>query len=150
MKKLERYKRIAKQLEDLFKKTDDLHARMATTCALLHHKFPYYFWTGFYSLIEGELTVQTYQGPVACLVLKKDVGACWAVINAKKSIIIADVDKFPGHIACDSRSKSEIVLPLYKNNEIVAVLDIDSKELNSFDEEDREGLELILKLITSI
>ncbi len=150
MKKLERYQRIASQLEDLFKKTDNLSARMATTCAILHHKFNYYFWTGFYSLINEKLIVQTYQGPVACLVLQKDTGVCWAALNEKKSIIVPDVEKFPGHIACDSRSKSEIVLPLFKGNEVIAVLDIDSKELNSFDEEDKEGLELILKLIMEV
>ncbi|MBI9032169.1 GAF domain-containing protein [bacterium] len=147
MNKLARYQRIADQLEELFQKTDNFNARMATTCALLHHKFNYYFWTGFYSLIDGQLTVQTYQGPVACLVLKKRLGVCWASINEKKSIIVSDVEKFPGHIACDSRSKSEIVIPLIKNNEVLAVLDIDSKELNSFDDEDREGLEIIIKLL---
>ncbi len=147
MNKLARYQRIADQLEELFQKTDNFNARMATTCALLHHKFNYYFWTGFYSLIDGQLTVQTYQGPVACLVLKKGLGVCWASINEKKSIIVSDVEKFPGHIACDSRSKSEIVIPLIKNNEVLAVLDIDSKELNSFDDEDREGLEIIIKLL---
>ncbi len=147
MDKLGRYKRIATQLEELFHKTDNLQARMATTCAVLHHKFNYYFWTGFYSLLDGELTVQTYRGPVACLVLKKDTGVCWASINKKESIIVPDVNQFPEHITCDSRSKSEIVIPLIKGNEVIAVLDIDSKELNSFDEEDREGLEAIMKLL---
>ncbi len=147
MDKISRYKRVADQLQELFSKTDDLQARMATTCAVLHHKFKYFFWTGFYSLKEGELTVQTYQGPLACLVLKKDSGVCWASINEKKSIIVADVEKFPGHIACDSRSKSEIVIPLFKGKEVIAVLDVDSKELNSFDEDDRYGLEMIVELI---
>lgn len=147
MKKLNRYKRVATQLEELLKKSDNINARMASVCALLHHKFNYYFWTGFYSLVDGELIVTTYQGPIACMVLKKDVGVCWAAINQKESIIVPEVDKFPGHIACDSRSKSEIVVPLFKDGEVVAVLDVDSKEPNSFDEQDREGLELILKLI---
>ncbi|MFA7057114.1 MAG: GAF domain-containing protein [Candidatus Cloacimonadales bacterium] len=147
MKKLNRYKRVATQLEELLKKSNNINARMATVCALLHHKFNYYFWTGFYSLVDGELIVTTYQGPIACMVLKKDVGVCWAAINQKESIIVPEVDKFPGHIACDSRSKSEIVIPLFKDGEVVAVLDVDSKEPNSFDEQDREGLELILKLI---
>ena len=147
MKKLNRYKRVATQLEELLKKSDNINARMASVCALLHHKFNYYFWTGFYSLVDGELIVTTYQGPIACMVLKKDVGVCWAAINQKESIIVPEVDKFPGHIACDSRSKSEIVVPLFKDGEVFAVLDVDSKEPNSFDEQDREGLELILKLI---
>lgn len=149
MDKIARYKRVAQQLEELFTKTDNIHARMATTCALLHHKFSYYFWTGFYSLVRGELTVQTYQGPLACLVLKKDVGVCWTSINEMKSIIVEDVHKFPGHIACDSRSKSEIVVPLIKNGEVIAVLDVDSCDLNSFDEEDREGLEIIVNMLIS-
>ena len=135
------------QLEELFKKTDNIQAKMATTCAVLHHKFNYYFWTGFYSLIEGDLVVQAYQGPVACLVLQKNKGVCWAAVNEKKSIIVPDVERFPGHIACDSRSKSEIVVPLFKDDEVIAVLDIDSKDLNSFDDEDRKGLEMIMKLI---
>jgi len=147
MNKLARYQRIADQLAELFQKTDNINARMATTCAVLQHKFSYFFWTGFYSLVEGQLIVQTYQGPVACLVLKKDIGVCWASINQRKSIIVPDVEKFPGHIACDSRSKSEIVIPLIKNNQVIAVLDIDSKDFNSFDDEDREGLELIINLI---
>ena len=147
MNKLARYERISLQLEELFKKTDNIQAKMATTCAVLHHKFNYYFWTGFYSLIEGDLVVQAYQGPVACLVLQKNKGVCWAAVNEKRSIIVADVEKFPGHIACDSRSKSEIVVPLFKDDEVIAVLDIDSKDLNSFDDEDRKGLEMIMKLI---
>ncbi len=147
MDKLARYKRIAKQLEELFVKTDDFQARMATSCALLQHKFSYFFWTGFYILKEGKLTVQTYQGPVACLVLKENVGVCWASINQKSSIIVSDVEKFPGHIACDSRSKSEIVIPLIKNEQVIGVLDVDSKDLDSFDEDDRKGLELIVDLI---
>ncbi len=147
MNKLARYERISLQLEELFKKTDNIQAKMATTCAVLHHKFNYYFWTGFYSLIEGDLVVQAYQGPVACLVLQKNKGVCWAAVNEKKSIIVPDVERFPGHIACDSRSKSEIVVPLFKDDEVIAVLDIDSKDLNSFDDEDRKGLEMIMKLI---
>lgn len=147
MKKLARYERIATQLAELFKKTDDLQARMATTCAVLHHKFNYYFWTGFYTLRDADLVVTTYQGPVACLVLKRNSGVCWAAVTEKRSILVPDVEKFPGHIACDSRSKSEIVIPLYQNGKIIAVLDVDSKELNSFDEEDRQGLELIMKLL---
>lgn len=147
MKKLNRYKRVATQLEPLLQKSDNVQARMATICALLHHKFNYYFWTGFYSLIEGELVVTTYQGPIACMVLEKNVGVCWAAINREESIIVPVVDEFPGHIACDPRSKSEIVIPLFKDGKVVAVLDVDSKQTHAFDEQDREGLELILKLV---
>lgn len=121
---------------------------MATITAVLHHKFDYYFWTGFYLLQEGELTVGPYQGPVACIRLKKDTGVCWAAINSKNAVVVPDVHLFPGHIACDSRSNSEIVVPL-KNpkGEIVGVLDVDSKDLASFDEADKAGLERILTLV---
>lgn len=146
-KKISRYQRIQKQITDLIWKTTDPLARMSTIVAILHHKFDYYFWTGFYRLVEGELTVCCYQGSVACLVLAKHTGVCWAAIGQKKTIIVPDVHKFPGHIACDSRSKSEIVIPVKNGDDIVAVLDVDSKSLNSFDEVDAEFLEKIVALI---
>jgi L-methionine (R)-S-oxide reductase len=111
-KKKARYQRIYSQLQDLLTKSDDPDARMATIVAVLHHKMESFFWTGFYCLKNGELIVKTYQGPVACQVLEKDTGVCWAGINQEKSIIVPDVHFFPGHITCDSRSQSEIVVPL--------------------------------------
>lgn len=148
-KKSKRFERIYLQLKDLLEPHDNPIASMATINAILHNKLDYYFWCGFYLLDEnGELKVGPYQGPVACIKLKKDVGVCWAGINEKKTIIVADVHNFPGHIACDSRSNSEIVVPLKnKSGEIVGVLDVDSKDLNSFDEADKEGLEKILGLV---
>ncbi|MDP8267316.1 MAG: GAF domain-containing protein [Candidatus Tenebribacter davisii] len=147
VQKSKRYQRIITQIEELIQKTIDPLARMSTIAAILHHKFDYYFWTGFYRLVEGELTVCCYQGSVACLVLAKHTGVCWAAIDNKKTLVIPDVKKFSGHIACDSRSASEIVIPIWKGNIIVAVMDVDSKELNSFDEVDVEYLEKIVKLI---
>ncbi|MFC1887411.1 GAF domain-containing protein [Candidatus Cloacimonadota bacterium] len=148
--KRERYRRIYKQLKLLFQKVPDPIARMSTVAAVLHHKFDYYFWTGFYTLKDGELIVGPYQGPVACLILEKDKGVCWAGINQKKTIIVPDVEKFPDHIACDNRSRSEIVIPLSDHNkQIFGVLDVDSKSLDSFDEIDKAGLEQIVKLIFS-
>ena len=143
-----RYARIHKQLEELLRLTEDPLARMASTCAVLHHKFDYYFWTGFYLLDKGELIVGPYQGPLACIKLKKDTGVCWAGLNTGKAIVVPDVHQFPGHIACDSRSNSEIVLPL-KDDEghLIGVLDVDSSELNSFDEVDAEELEKIISLV---
>lgn len=121
---------------------------MSTVAAVLHHKFDYFFWTGFYLLQDGELIVGPYQGPVACIKLKKDTGVCWAGIHEQTAVVVPDVHQFPGHIACDSRSNSEIVVPLRnKSGGITGVLDVDSKDLNSFDEVDREGLEKILGLI---
>jgi L-methionine (R)-S-oxide reductase len=150
-KKRQRYQRIYKQIEELLKKSSDKVARMNTVASVLHHKFDYFFWTGFYCLVGGKLIVRNYQGPVACMELAKDTGVCWASINQKKSIVVPNVEEFPGHIACDSRSKSEIVIPL-KNHHgtIVGVLDIDSKDLNSFDEVDREELEKIVDLVYKV
>jgi len=147
-KKSGRYERIYKQLEELLKKTDDPICRMATINAVLHHKMDNFFWTGFYLLKDGELRVGPYQGPVACQILESNKGVCWAAINAGKSIVVPDVEKFPGHIACDSRSKSEIAIPLKKTDgSIAGVLDIDSKEFSAFDEEDAEQLEKIVSFI---
>ena len=145
--KANRYKRITAQIADLIQKTSDPLARMSTIAAILHHKFDYYFWTGFYRLVNGELTVCCYQGGVACLVLAKHKGVCWAAIDQQKTVIVPDVHQYPGHIACDSRSRSEIVVPVWRNDKIVAVLDVDSKSLDSFDEIDAEFLGKIVGII---
>lgn len=143
-----RYERIYFQLKDLLTKTNNRTARMSTIAALLHHKFSYYFWTGFYLLEKGELIVGPYQGSLACQVLEKNKGVCWAGIREKKSIVVPNVLEFPNHIACDSRSNSEIVIPLLdKTNNPLGVLDVDSQKLNAFSEIDREWLEKIVLLI---
>jgi GAF domain-containing protein len=146
--KAARYLRIINQLKNLLQKTDFLYARMATINALLYHKMDNFFWVGFYLLVNDELTVGPYQGPLACQVLKKNTGVCWVAINEGKTVIVPDVAQFPGHIACDSRSKSEIVIPLRNvNNEIIGCLDIDSNKLFTFDEIDAIYLEKIAKLL---
>jgi L-methionine (R)-S-oxide reductase len=143
-----RYKRIFDQLEDLLKDKPNSIARMATIASVLHHKMDYFFWTGFYLLDDGELIVGPYQGSLACIRLKNDTGVCWAGINQAKTIIVPDVHQFPGHIACDSRSNSEIVIPLNDDNgRIIGVLDVDSKAFNSFDIVDAKWLEKIVKLL---
>ena len=147
-KKQGRYERIYEQIKGLIAKTDDHNVRMSTIIAVLHHKMEYFFWTGFYFLKNGKLIVGQYQGPVACQELAKDTGVCWAGINQKKALVVPDVEKFPGHIACDSRSKSEIVVPLKDNSgQIIGVLDVDSNEFNQFDEVDEQNLIKILELI---
>lgn len=147
-KKTRRYGRIYEQLKGLLVKTNDLNARLATVAAVLHHKMDYFFWTGFYLLSDGELIVRTYQGPVACQVLEKGRGVCWAAIQRGEAIVVEDVHLFPGHIACDSRSNSEIVVPLKDpNGEITGVLDVDSREKASFGDVDREWLERIVQLL---
>ena len=149
-KKEGRYQRLYDQLAELVKKSNDQQARMATIVAVLHHKMEYFFWTGFYLLKEDELTVNIYQGPVACQILEKNKGVCWAGINNRETVIVEDVHTFPGHIACDSRSQSEIVIPfLDKDGNIIGVLDVDSKDKNSFDNTDGYWLERILKLVYS-
>ena len=146
--KSERYKRVHEQLEELFKKTSDPISRMATSASLLHNKFNYFFWTGFYRLVDDQLVIGPYQGQIACLLLKEHTGVCWAAIDKGKTLIVPDVHKFPGHIACDSRSMSEIVIPLRNEKDIiVGVLDVDSAELNSFDKDDEIGLTAIAELI---
>lgn len=143
-----RYQRLYVQIEELLKKSDNTIAHMSTVSAVLFHKMEDFFWCGFYRLEDGELIVGPYQGPLACQILRKDTGVCWAGIHQKQTIIVPDVEAFPGHIACDSRSKSEIVVPLFdKNGSAVAVLDVDSDRLNAFDEVDAEWLEKIIKLI---
>jgi len=143
-----RYERIYMQLKDLLIKTNNTTARMSTTAALLHHKFSFFFWTGFYLLENGELIVGPYQGPLACQILEKDKGVCWAGIREKKSIIVPNIHEFPGHIACDSRSNSEIVVPLLdKKNDPLGILDVDSQKLNAFSTIDKEWLEKIVLLI---
>ncbi|HNX86658.1 MAG TPA: GAF domain-containing protein, partial [Bacteroidales bacterium] len=99
-KKQARYQRIDSQIEALMPGSPDPAARMATIAAVLHHKIDYFFWTGFYLLRNGKLTVQVYQGPLACMVLREHTGVCWAGIDQGKSIVVPDVHLFPGHIAC--------------------------------------------------
>jgi GAF domain-containing protein len=147
-KKAGRYARIYKQLGNLVLNSNSATARMATIIAVLHHKLDYFFWTGFYLIENGEMTVNMYQGPVACQVLEKDKGVCWAACNKGETIIVEDVHQFPGHIACDSRSKSEIVAPLKnRDGKIIGVLDIDSNKIAAFSDVDAKWLEKILELI---
>lgn len=145
-----RYARIADQLAELFLKTDDPLARMATAVAVLHHKMSHFFWTGFYLLDGDVLLVGPYQGPLACAVLEGPEGVCWAGVERAETVIVPDVHAFPGHVACDGRSNSEIVVPLRDAaGGVVGVLDVDSTEFDAFGEADRAGLERILGMILS-
>jgi len=148
-KKFRKYERLYRQIDELIKKSSNNPvSNMVTLIAVLHHKIPYFFWTGFYLLTEGKLQVGPYQGSLACIDLKKDTGVCWEAINTNKTVIVPDVEAFPGHIACDSRSCSEIVVPLYdEKNKLYGVLDVDSRELNSFDETDALWLGKIVHLV---
>jgi GAF domain-containing protein len=108
----------------------------------------HFFWIGFYRLIDGELLVGPYQGTIACQKLQKDTGVCWACVNQEKSIIVSDVEKFPGHIACDARSRSELVIPVWNSaGAVVAVLDADSDKLDTYDDIDELNLQAVADMI---
>lgn len=142
------YERLYEQLSPLIEeKSPDLIAGMATVAALLHAKLRHHFWTGFY-IVAGDdvLHVGPYQGSVACQVLRGR-GACLEAVRRKSAVVVPDVEAFPGHIACDSRSKSEIVIPLFKDGVVRAVLDIDSDKLSQFDDDDVEPLGRIVRLL---
>ena len=149
-----RYERIYAQLKGLIEgKSPSLTAAMATTCAVLHHKMPHHFWTGFYFVAsEDQLHVGPYQGPVACQVLEGR-GVCLHCARTKRPVVVPDVEQFAGHIACDPRSRSEIALPVGRRSssgeieQVVAVLDVDANELRQFDEDDVPPLEKILSLL---
>ena len=147
--KEKRYQRLYTQIKELIEKDNpNAIARMAIIVAVLHHKMEPFFWTGFYLLDDGELIAGPYQGPLACVKLKKHTGVCWAGIDNADSVIVPNVHEFPGHIACDSRSQSEIVVPLKnEHGDIMGVLDVDSKIINAFDEADSEWLEKIVALV---
>lgn len=146
-----RYDRLKEQLKTLLAKCGNEEARMASVVALLHHKMRHFFWTGFYGLKDERLIVKMYQGPVACMELKKDTGVCWTAVNAGRPVVVPDVEQFPGHIACDSRSRSEICIPFCnKAGVVTAVLDIDSDVLNNFDAVDERELQAVLALINDV
>ncbi len=143
-----RYARIANQLGELFADVPDPLSRMTTAAALLHHKMPHFFWTGFYRIVDDELLVGPYQGSLACMQLERGKGVCWAAVDAAEPVLVADVHAFEGHIACDSRSRSEVVVPVKDaDGRVVAVLDVDSEELDAFGEVDVEGLTRIASLL---
>jgi L-methionine (R)-S-oxide reductase len=143
-----RYARIAAQLQELFVGTEEPIARMATAVAVLHHKFPHFFWTGFYRLRSGALVVGPYQGPLACAVLPGPEGVCWAAVSSGEPIVVPNVHAFAGHVACDERSQSEIVVPLRDAaDRIVGVLDVDSDRPDAFSAVDRDGLVAIAALV---
>jgi L-methionine (R)-S-oxide reductase len=147
-RKLQRFQRIHDQLAEHMAKTNDPMAHRATAAALLHHKVPGVSWTGFYMLRGEELVVDAYQGPVACVVLPAHTGVCWAAIDRRESILVPHVHAFPGHIPCDERTRSELVVPLSgPDGDPVGVLDIDSHQAGHFDETSLQGYELIARLL---
>ena len=145
--KEEQYQLLLPQIKGLLEGETDLVANLANVTAALKEQFKW-FWVGFYIVKNNELVVGPFQGPVACTRIRKGKGVCGTSWAEAKTIIVADVEKFPGHIACSSLSKSEIVVPVIRNNEVLGVLDIDSEELAQFDATDRQYLEAIVKEIS--
>jgi L-methionine (R)-S-oxide reductase len=145
--KAERYKELLPQLKALLSNETDLTANMANVCAALKYGLNF-FWVGFYLVKENELVLGPFQGPVACTRIQKGRGVCGTAWQNAQTIIVQDVEKFPGHIACSSLSKSEIVIPLFTSaGGIAGVLDVDSDELNAFDETDKLYLEQTVTLL---
>ena len=146
MSKTERYQEIYKQIESVVSDETDQIANLANTAALLHEGFRFW-WTGFYMVKDGQLVLGPFQGPVACTRIGFGKGVCGTAWKLRETVVVPDVHQFPGHIACSSLSQSEIVVPMFDGEEVYAVLDIDSKELATFDETDKEWLEKIVKLL---
>ena len=144
--KADQYRSLIPQLKGLIEGENDLIANLANITAALKEQFGW-LWIGFYLVKDEVLIVGPFQGPVACTRIKKGKGVCGTAWAEKRTVIVPDVEKFPGHIACSSLSKSEIVLPIIRSDEVVGVLDIDATTLNEFDETDGEYLQTIIDLI---
>ena len=144
--KAEKYALLYKQIEALVEGESDTIANMANIAAMIHHTFSFW-WTGFYRVCGQELVLGPFQGPLACSRIAYGRGVCGTAWKQQQTQVVPDVELFPGHIACSSLSRSEIVVPVWRNGEIVAVLDIDSEHLSSFDTTDQEWLEKILQLL---
>lgn len=145
--KKEQYRSLIPQIEALISGETDLIANLGNICAALKEQFKW-LWVGFYMVKGDELVLGPFQGPVACTRIKKGKGVCGAAWQRQETIIVPDVNEFPGHIACSSASVSEIVLPLFKNGEVTGVLDVDSEHAAHFDEIDEQYLTEILKLVS--
>ena len=148
--KEEKYRLLTEQLKALLEGETDQVAMMANVAAAIQAEMGF-FWTGFYRVVNDELLLGPFQGPVACMHIPFGRGVCGSAWKQRQTIVVPDVQQFPGHIACSSLSRSEIVVPLFsKDGKVTAVLDIDSKELATFDETDRRYLETICRLVDSI
>jgi len=144
--KTEQYQSLLPQVKGLLEGEPDLIANLANTVAALKEQFGW-LWVGFYLVKNDELVLAPFQGPVACTRIKKGRGVCGTAWAKAETLIVPDVEKFPGHIACSSLSRSEIVVPIIRNKDVVAILDVDSNELNQFDTADQYYLEQIVSLL---
>lgn len=144
--KQQKYELLYRQIEAVVSGEKDTIANMANIATMIHSTFGFW-WTGFYRVIDNELVLGPFQGPVACTRIGRGKGVCGTSWSEQRTIIVDNVDAFPGHIACSSESRSEIVVPIWRNENIIAVLDIDSSTLATFDSTDQEWLERIARLV---
>lgn len=142
--KEQKYEELVVQAKALSEAENDEIALMANVAAIIHGTF-HFWWTGFYRVVGEELVLGPFQGPLACSRIKFGRGVCGKAWKERRSVVVPDVEEFPGHIACSSASRSEIVVPMFRNGEVFAVLDIDSEKLSTFDETDRVFLEKIVQ-----
>ncbi len=149
MDKNETYKLLLAQVKAMVKDESDPVANMANVAALIQESF-HFWWTGFYRVINNQLVLGPFQGPVACTRIGFGKGVCGTSWKERKTLVVEDVEQFPGHIACSSESKSEIVVPLIKQGEVIGVLDIDSERLATFDQTDKEWLEQIAEATAAV
>ncbi|HVV06272.1 MAG TPA: GAF domain-containing protein [Puia sp.] len=147
--KSEQYASLLPQIRALIEGESDAVSNLANMAAALKEQFGW-FWVGFYMVKNGELVVGPFQGPVACTRIRKGKGVCGASWQEARTLIVPDVEAFPGHIACSSLSRSEIVVPIFYQGEVIGVLDVDSSDLDAFDEEDQRWLEELVKTIPGV
>ena len=145
--KAELYETLIPQIASLLESETDEIANMANIAACIQETF-HFWWVGFYRVIDDQLVLGPFQGPLACTRIRKGRGVCGTAWQEGKTIVVPDVDLFPGHIACSSASKSEIVVPVFRNQEVIGVLDIDSENLHTFDETDKISLEKLVSLFS--
>lgn len=146
MTKQEQYESLLPQIQAVMDNNVDLVANMANMAAMLHETFKFW-WTGFYRVIGNELVLGPFQGPLACTRIPFGRGVCGSAWKERRTLVVPDVEQFPGHIACSSASKSEIVVPIIHNGEVIAVLDIDSENLATFDQTDADYLQRMVNML---
>lgn len=146
--KTEKYQLLCEQIKALVDVESDIIANMANVSSMIHETFGF-LWTGFYRVVGEELVLGPFQGPLACTRIRRGKGVCGTAWTERRTLVVADVEAFPGHIACSSLSKSEIVVPLFAGDEVIGVLDIDSAELSTFDEIDAHWLDKIVSMLAT-
>jgi len=144
--KEDKYATLLPQIEAVLDGEPDDIANMANVASMIHETFNFW-WTGFYRVIDEQLVLGPFQGPMACTRIRFGRGVCGSAWKEQQTLVVPDVDAFPGHIACSSASRSEIVVPIFRNGKVIGVLDIDSEHLNTFDETDKVWLEKIVLLL---